>query len=222
MGELGGVKPDTVDLLLSDPPYVGEFLSQLSDLAAFTARVLKPGALAVFYYGNMYLNILIQEMERAGLRYLWTFSHPYADNSLRTINHLGIEQCWKPVVVFAKGDWKSEQKIQDMLPAFPREKGRDYWEQSLPLLEHLLEMFSAENDLVLDPLAGTCTIMEACFNKNRRCIACDSNPAAMTHARQRWEAIKRRLYDDLHDDAAGGPADEGGDDQPDTDDPEVA
>ena len=45
--------------------------------------------------------------------------------------------------------------------------------------------------------------MEACFNKRRRCIACDIDPAMMLHARQRWEAIKRRVYDDLHEDAAG-------------------
>ena len=165
--------------------------------------MLRPGGLAVFYYGNLYLNVLTREMEQAGLHYLWTFCHPYTPNSLRTINHLGIEQSWKPVVLFAKGAWRSERKLQDMLPAFPREKGRDYWEQSLPLLEHVLEMFSQPGDLVLDPLAGTATIMEACHNKRRRCVACDSNPAVFAHARQRWESIKRHIYDALHDDAAG-------------------
>ena len=140
--------------------------------------MLRPGGLAVYYYGNLYLPALIREMERAGLRYLWTFCHPYAPNSLRTINHLGIEQSWKPVVAFAKGEWRSDRKIPDMLLAFPREKGRDYWEQSLPLLEYLLETFSEAGDTVLDPLAGTYTIMEACFNKDRKCIACDSDPAA--------------------------------------------
>ncbi len=220
---LGGTNPETVDLLMTDPPYVGEWHPQMPDLAAFTARVLKPGGLAIVYFGNLYLNVLIREMEATKeLHYFSTFCHPYAPDSLRTINHLGIEQDWKPVVGFAKGEWKSERKIEDMLPAFPREKGRDYWEQSVPLLEHLVEMFSQPGDLVLDPLAGTCSIMDACHSKGRRCVACDSNPAAMAHARQRWEAIKRRVYDDLHDDATGGPADEGGENQPDADDPEVA
>ncbi len=200
--QLGGVKPETVDLLLTDPPYLQEWLTQMPTLAGFVARALKPGGRAVFYYGNMFLNHLLREMEAKHINYLWTFCHPYAAGSCRSINRRGIQQDWKPVVLFAKGEWRSEHKIQDMLPAFPREKGRDYWEQSLPLLEHLLEMFSSEGDLVLDPLAGTCTILEACHNKGRKCIACDSNPAAMTHARQRWEAIKRRVYDDLHDDAA--------------------
>jgi hypothetical protein len=206
---LGGVKPNTVDLLTTDPPYVGEWLPQIPDLAALAARVLKPGGLAVYYYGNYYLNVLIREMEKH-LRYVWTFCHPYQPDGLKTISNHGIEQCWKPVVVFAKGDWRSPRKIEDMLPDFGREKSRDYWEQSLPLLEHFLEMFSQPGDLVLDPLAGTCTIMEACHDKGRRCVACDSNPAALAHARQRWEAIKRGIYDDLHSDAAGGEVDEDG------------
>jgi hypothetical protein len=202
--KLGGIKPETVDILPTDPPYVGEWLPQMPDFAAFTVRMLKPGGLAVLYYGNYYLNVLIREMEKVGLRYVWTFCHPYQADGLKTISNHGIEQCWKPVVVFSKGDWKSPRKIEDMLPDFGREKSRDYWEQSLPLIEHLLEMFSQPGDLALDPLAGTCTIMEACWNKGRRCVACDNNPAAMAHAKQRWEAIKRRIYDDLHDDAAGG------------------
>ena len=205
---LGGVVPATVDLLLTDPPYLEEWLPEVGELAALAARMLKPGGLAVYYYGNMYLNILIREMEQAGLHYLWTFCHPYAPNSLRITNLRGIEQDWKPVVLFSKGEWKSPRTIQDMLPAFPPEKERDHWQQSLPLLEHLLEAFSQPGDLVFDPLAGTCTVMEACDNKGRRCIACDSNPAAMAHARQRWEAIKRRLGDDLHDDAAGASPDD--------------
>ena len=146
----------------------------------------------MFYYGNYYLNVLIREMEKH-LRYVWTFCHPYQADGLRTISSHGIEQCWKPIVIFAKGDWKSPREIEDMLPDFGREKSRDYWEQSLPLLEHVLDMFSQPDDLILDPLAGTCTIMEACHSKGRRCVACDSNPAAMAHARQRWERIKRKL-----------------------------
>jgi hypothetical protein len=205
---LGGIGPDMADLLMTDPPYVGEWLPQIPELAAFSARVLRPGGLAVFYYGNYYLNVLIREMEKH-LRYVWTFCHPYQADGLKTISSHAIEQCWKPVVVFSKGDWKSPRKIEDMLPDFGREKSRDYWEQSLPLLEHLLGIFSQPGDLVLDPLAGTCTIMEACHNVGRRCVACDSNPTALAHARQRWEAIKRRTYDDLHDDAAGGEADGG-------------
>ncbi len=56
--QLGGVKPETVDLLLTDPPYLQEWLTQMPTLAGFVARALKPGGRAVFYYGNMFLNHL--------------------------------------------------------------------------------------------------------------------------------------------------------------------
>jgi 16S rRNA G966 N2-methylase RsmD len=200
---LGHVRPETVDLLPCDPPYISEWLPQLPDLAAFAARVLKPNGLVAIYYGKDHLDALFREMGNH-LKYLATFCHPYEADGMRSVNHLNIEVCWKPVVVFGKGTWKSPRKIDDMLPAFPAQKTRDYWEQPLTLVEHLLQVFSEEDDLVLDPVAGTFTVMEACFNKNRRCVACDIDPAMMLHARQRWEAIKRRIYDDLHDDAAGG------------------
>jgi 16S rRNA G966 N2-methylase RsmD len=210
LDQICGIKPETVDLILTDPPYISEWLPQLPDLAAFAAKILKPSGLAVIYYGKDHLNVLFREMEKH-LHYLATFCHPYDPNGLRTINYLGIEVCWKPVVIFGKGSWKSPRKIEDLLPAFPAEKSRDYWEQPLPLVEHLVEAFSAEGDLVVDPVAGTFTVMEACFNKHRQCVACDIDPAMMLHGRQRWEAIKRGIYDDLHDDATGGDqADEGG------------
>ena len=199
----GRITPGSVDLMPCDPPYVGDWLPQLPDLAAFAARVLKPNGLAAIYYGKDHLDSLFREMDKQHLKYLAMFCHPYEIDGMRSVNHLHIEVCWKPVVLFGKGTWKSPRKIEDMLPAFPAEKTRDYWEQPLGLVEWLLEMFSEEGDLVVDPVAGTFTVMEACFNKHRRCIACDIDPAMMLHARQRWEAIKRGIYDDLHADAAG-------------------
>ena len=102
---LGYVKPETADLLLGDPPYVGDWLPQIPDLAAFAARVLKPGGLAVLYYGNTHLNVMIREMEKH-LQYVATLCHPYEADGLRTVNYLGFEVCWKPIVVFSKGGWK--------------------------------------------------------------------------------------------------------------------
>ncbi len=100
--QLGGVKPETVDLLLTDPPYLQEWLTQMPTLAGFVARMLKPGGRAVFYYGNMFLNHLVREMEAKQLTYFWTFCHPYATGSCRSINRRGIQQDWKPVVLFGK------------------------------------------------------------------------------------------------------------------------
>jgi len=202
--QMGHVVPGSVDLLPCDPPYVGDWLPQLPDFAAFAARMLKPNGLAAIYYGKDHLDALFREMDKQHLKYLAMFNHPYEADGMRSVNHLGIEVCWKPVILFGKGTWKSPRKIEDMLPAFPAEKTRDYWEQPLGLVERLLEMFSEEGDLIVDPVAGTFTTLEACFNKRRRCVACDIDPAMMLHARQRWEAIKRRVYDQLHDDAAFG------------------
>lgn len=43
------------------------------------------------------------------------------------------------------------------------------------LLERLIAISTNENDLVYDPMAGSGTTGEACYNMNRKCILCDIN-----------------------------------------------
>ena len=61
-------------------------------------------------------------MDKQHLKYFGMFCHPYELDGMRSVNHLNIEVCWKPVVLFGKGTWKSPRKVEDMLPAYPGEK----------------------------------------------------------------------------------------------------
>lgn len=47
------------------------------------------------------------------------------------------------------------------------------------LLERIIDMTTDENDLVLDPMAGSGTTGEACINKKRKCILIDQNADAI-------------------------------------------
>ena len=53
--EVAGIKPNSVNLVLTDIPYGQEFLPQVGELAAFAARVLVEGGLLVTYTGQFWL-----------------------------------------------------------------------------------------------------------------------------------------------------------------------
>lgn len=49
-------------------------------------------------------------------------------------------------------------------------------EKPIELLEYLIKTYTNENDLVIDPCAGSGTTVIACINTNRRCIAIELYP----------------------------------------------
>ena len=68
---LADIPDQSVDAIVTDPPYNVEGVPLYSDLSAFAARVLKPRRLCVAYCGKM---ALPEHFERLGehLEYVWT------------------------------------------------------------------------------------------------------------------------------------------------------
>jgi DNA modification methylase len=58
------------------------------------------------------------------------------------------------------------------------EKSRYATQKPVKLLERVVQLYSAENDVCLDPFAGTGTLGRACARLNRRYILFDINPEA--------------------------------------------
>jgi hypothetical protein len=59
---LADVPDNSIDLVLTDPPYAAEFLPLWSDLGAFASRVLKPTGLLLAMVGAMYLPEVTQRL----------------------------------------------------------------------------------------------------------------------------------------------------------------
>jgi len=64
------VADESVDFIFTDPPYPQEFLPLYGDLAAFAARVLKPGGLMLAYCGVHYLDSVMKLLGQH-LQYHW-------------------------------------------------------------------------------------------------------------------------------------------------------
>lgn len=70
-------------------------------------------------------------------------------------------------------------------------------QKPVKLLEYLCLTYSNENDLVLDPFAGSGSTGVACINTNRRFVLIEKEEKYCEVSAKRLEEATRKLYEDL-------------------------
>jgi DNA modification methylase len=176
----------SVDLILTDPPYAEEYLPLWSDLSRFAARALKPGRLLATYSGNYHLDKVIERLCKH-LQYVWTAA-VMNGNPPDTVFPRRIMTYWKPVLLFAKGDYRPLEKrewFKDRIEGDGRIKSHHAWQQGVGEARHLIEALTHEGNLVVDPFAGSGTTGVACKALKRRFIGCDVDETSVSIALQR-------------------------------------
>jgi DNA methylase len=202
--EVAGIAPGTVDLVLTDIPYDGQFLAQVSDLGAFAARVLVPGGLLVTYSGTLYLNQVIHSLDEH-LTWAWSAASAWMGDG--TIIHpRQVTSKWKPILIYFKGEWRKRGRWQDLLVVNQKEKGFHEWQQPLAEVENLVKYFSQPGDLVVDTCGGGFTTALACRNLQRRCIACDIDEAAVIRGQDRLNLKDPGRFDPTNSPSSARPS----------------
>jgi len=192
------VERESVDLLLTDPPYKGEFLHVWKELGAFAARVLKPEGFLVAYMGSYHFDEEYEGLRAAGLHTRWVMGVKHRHGS-PTVHQAGFSNSLKPILVFGKGEKRNKPKnapVEDFLSLGEGDgKSRHPWGQDFAEAERMVLGFTDPDDLVCDPFAGGGTVPLAAMLNGRRAVA--SEIEARTHA----EAA--RLIREAYDAAAG-------------------
>jgi hypothetical protein len=154
---LADIPDNSVDVILTDPPYGRRWLPLWSDLGEFAARVLRSDGGVLLTYSGVYH--LPEVMSRLGehLRYWWTISVVHQGPSgLVMLGRGNVMCCWKPVLVYTRRDLDQFRwKFRDVLEGAGRQKRLHNWEQSTDEAEWLLRTFGREGGLVVDPFAGS-------------------------------------------------------------------
>ena len=181
--QIAGIAPNSVNLVLTDIPYEGEFLPQVTELGAFANRVLVPGGLLVTYSGTLYLNQVIRSLDEH-LTWAWASASVWMGDG--TIIHpRQVTSKWKPILIFSKGEWRQRGRWQDLSVVTGKEKEWHDWQQPLEEVESLVRYFSQPGELVVDPCGGGFTTAVACRNLGRRCISCDIDSSAVIRGQAR-------------------------------------
>lgn len=63
---------NSIDCIITDPPYDKPSLHLYSDLAKLASRILKPGGFCVVYAGKMYLKTIRNSLSKH-LNYIWDY-----------------------------------------------------------------------------------------------------------------------------------------------------
>ena len=179
------VKVDPVDLILTDPPYPGEFLPLWKDLADFAMRALKPSGFLVAYSGQYHLPEVFKALD-GELIYYWTFCL-YHTGATQIVNARNVMCKWKPILVFQKPPFKKLGFTpMDLVESENREKEGHDWQQSESAVVKLIETFSSVGDTVLDPMCGAGTFPFVAHKLNRKAIGIEIDSETFNIAKSRF------------------------------------
>jgi DNA modification methylase len=184
---LDEINPGTVDLILTDPPYIKETLDEaLRLLSLLGNKLLKPSGFLVTYAGQYHLPAFINTLGTEELSYFWQ-AVTLNNGDKPYIFSRGLMAAYKPILIYQKkpikkGNWF----IHDVLD-FAMEKQYHPWQQSIREAIVLLKAFSHEGDLVLDPFMGSGTIPLAAKLLGRQAIGYEIDEKTFRKAERRME-----------------------------------
>jgi len=159
---------ESIDCILTDPPYPKEYLNLWNDLGVFASKALKPGGWLIAYSGQFYLPE-IYKMLSENLSYFWTFAILHQNSHL--VHARKIFNRFKPILIYYKEPLRLRmENLEDLLTKTKTEKSLHNWQQNEDESIELIEKFTDEDDLILDPFAGSGTVLSACKRTKRRVI----------------------------------------------------
>jgi len=162
------VADETVDFVLTDPPYPAEFLPLYGLLGKESARVLRRGGHMVSLCGHYQLPDVFNLIS-PHLRYWWLAGMSH--HTKKRLPGKWVAAAWKPAVWYVKerrlaGDVECPV---DLLSG-SRDKENHEWGQGPEWFAHWIVRLTKPGDLILDPFAGSGTTLVVAAQHQRRAI----------------------------------------------------
>jgi 16S rRNA G966 N2-methylase RsmD len=187
------LEPESVDVILTDPPYGKDWLPQVEALGELAARVLKPGGSLFVMYGQSFtMEALILLSHH--LDFHWIISYYMPGGQSVSMWSREINVFWKPVLWFVKGTHTGNW-IGDVAKSAVNDNDKrfDAWGQSESGMADLVERFTSQGELILDPCMGAGTTGVAALSRRRQFIGIDRDEAKVATAESRLKAVAEQL-----------------------------
>ena len=188
---------NSVDLLLTDPPY----MTDIDDIQAFAHEWLPVALSKVSRTGRAYVCVGAYPDEmlaylsapRAGMELaqvlVWTYRNTLGPSPLRD-----YKLNWQAILYFVGPDappldcpvMTEQFSVQDINAPDGRLANRFHeWQKPDDLAERLVRHSTRPGDMVIDPFAGTGTFLAAASRLGRRALGCEPDAAQIELCRQR-------------------------------------
>lgn len=183
--DLSSIPDNSIDCIITDPPYPAEFLPAFSDLSRTAARVLKPGGSCIVMSGQMYIPEVVQRLGEH-LKYHWLLSYLTPGGQAVQVFPRKVNTFWKPLLWFTKGDY-SREWVGDVCKSQTNDNDKRFhhWGQSLSGMADVVKRFSNAGDTILDPFLGGGTTGVVALSLDRFFVGADVDAAAVSTAEKR-------------------------------------
>jgi hypothetical protein len=185
------VEPESVDCIITDPPYPREYLSVYSDLAQFAQHSLKPGGSLVVMTGQSYIQEVMERLASAGLTYQWMCAYLTPGGQSPQLWERNVNSFWKPLLWYVKGEYTGEW-IGDVCKSDvnQNDKSKHEWGQSESGIADIIGRFTKTNHLICDPFVGGGATCMVSINMERRFVGGDIDE---TYVKASSEKVKQSL-----------------------------
>jgi len=179
------VPDESVDFIVTDPPYPQEFVPLYEELAIFASRVLKPGGSCIVMIGQSYLPDIVAGMTKH-LTYHWTCGYITPGGQAVQLWDRKVNTFWKPLLWFTKGDYAGDW-VGDVCKseANDNDKTHHHWGQSESGMADIVDRFTTKGSVVLDPFLGGGTTGVVCVAKARTFIGIEVDKEVASKAETR-------------------------------------
>jgi site-specific DNA-methyltransferase (adenine-specific) len=188
------VAANSVDVIITDPPYPQEFLHVYEDLGKFAAHALKPGGSLIVMVGQSYLPSILSMLNQY-LDYHWMLAYLTPGGQSAQLWQRKVNTFWKPLLWFTKGDYTGDW-IGDVCKSNVNDNDKDHhhWGQSESGMIDIIERFSLPGQLIADPFVGGGTTAVVAASSKRYFVGCDIDPACREKTLQR---VREVLHEQL-------------------------
>lgn len=181
------IPKDSVDFIITDPPYPREYLDVFNALSEEAARVLKPGGSLIVMSGQSYLPEVIKRLSEC-MKYHWCLSYLTPGGQSPRMIHKKVNTFWKPVLWYVKGEYNGDH-IGDVLKSAVNDNDKRFhkWGQSCSGMADIVDRFTNPGDIILDPFLGGGTTGVVAIATGRKFIGVDIDEENVNKSRQRIE-----------------------------------
>ena len=189
------VDAESVDVIVTDPPYERAALSVWRSLATFAGHALRPGGLLVAMSGQIALQGVFRELEHGcsdtTLDYRWTLCYNMPGAGTQIWPPANIHARWKPVLVYQRSGVPKPTRLDDMIrvPAISQQDSKHHkWGQQEAGMLELVRRVAAPGEVLCDPFCGGGTIPLVAARRGCQVIASDLHADCVEMARLRVAA----------------------------------
>jgi len=181
---LPSLEAESVEAVITDPPYPKEFDAVWDTLGDLAPRVIVDGGHLLTLCGHYQLPRVLEALSK-NLRYHWLCILPNAAGITPIMHGFGVKVNFKPCLWFVKGKRSKHPIMDDQLFRAGKswKKHLHAWNQ--PIVFGPIVKLVHDSGTVLDPFLGSGTNGVACVQASRRFVGIEKDPATFRRAKRR-------------------------------------